>query len=95
MKKIIKISSMIVVTLIVLGLIFCFIDYNRIRNGKKPLFCYDASGGSAILYYGLGYTISGAWDDIPGGLKHCKIYSWIGWGIELIKSEIYFQSINN
>ena len=58
MKKFIKISGIIVVILIILGLIFCFIDNSRIRKGKEPLFCYDASGGSAILYYGLGYTIS-------------------------------------
>lgn len=88
MKKYIKILGIILVIIVVLGLIFCFIDNARIRNGKVPIFCYNDSGGSVILYYGLGYTICGAYDDIPGGLKYCKIYTWIGWIKEIFKEEV-------
>lgn len=91
MKKYIKILGIILVIIIVLGLIFCFIDNARIRKGKVPIFCYNDSGGSVIRYHGLGYTISGAYDDIPGGLKYCKIYTWIGWIKEIFKEEVNFQ----
>lgn len=91
MKKYVKILGIILVIIIVIGLIFCFIDNARIRKGKVPVFCYDDSGGSIILYYGLGYTIYGAYDDNPGGLKYCKIYTWIGWIKEIIKREVNFQ----
>ena len=79
MKKILKILIIILLLTIILGSTFCFIDTTRVSKGQAPIFCYDASGGSVILYWGLGYTISGAYDDIPGGLEHAKIYTWLGW----------------
>jgi len=72
MKKRTKIFVIIVLIITVfLGVTFCFVDKNRISKGERPIFCYDASGGSVILYYGLGYTIFGAADG--GGLKNAKI----------------------
>lgn len=79
MKKFIKILTIIIAAIILLGLMFCFIDTNRVSKRKEPIFCYDASGGSVILYFGLGYTIYGAYDEVPGGLENTKIDTWIGW----------------
>ena len=78
MKKEIKILIVVMVIILILGITFCCIDNSRIKKDKRPIFCYDASGGSIILYYGLGYTIHGAYDDIPGGLENAKVDIWIG-----------------
>ncbi len=82
MKKAISILYLILVLLILLGIVFYFIDINRTLNNKKPVFCYDASGGSGIVYIGLGYVIRGAYDDIPGGLANAKGHTWIWWLLE-------------
>ena len=82
MKKGIKILIIVIAAILVLGITFCCIDNNRIKKGKRPIFCYDASGGSVIYYIGLGYTIHGAYDDIPGGLENAKIDTWIGYWVK-------------
>ena len=79
MKKGIKILIIVIAAILVLGITFCCIDSSTIKKGEKPIFCYDLSGGSNILYFGLGYTIEGAYDDIPGGLENAKVDTWIGW----------------
>ena len=79
MRRVIKLSSTVIAIIIVLGGIFYLVDNNKVLNGEKPVFCYDASGGSIILYFGLGYVIHGAYDDVPGGLENAKIYTWIDW----------------
>ena len=80
MKKWLKISGVIVGTMllimIILGLIFFTIDYNRVKNNEDPKFCIKELGvimdGGTIIYWGLGYkvidfhTISG-YDDIKIG----------------------------
>ena len=78
MKKGIKILIVVIIVILVLGIIFCCIDSSKIKKGEKPIFCYDLSGGSIILYFGLGYTIHGVYDDIPGGLENAKVDTWIG-----------------
>lgn len=81
MKKWIKILIIEIVVILVLAITFCCIDSSKIKKGEKPIFCYNLSGGSGILYFGLGYTIEGAYDDIPGGLENAKVDTWIGyWG---------------
>lgn len=82
MKKGIKILIIIIAVILILGITFCCIDSSRISKGEKPIFCYDASGGSIILYYGLGYTIHGAYDDVPGGLENARVYTWIGYWVK-------------
>ena len=79
MKKGIKILIIVIVAFVVLSITFCCIDTCKIKNGERPIFCYDASGGSIILYYGLGYTINGAYDDVPGGIGNAKVDTWIGY----------------
>ena len=79
MKKFLKILCIIISIIIVLGLIFCVIDNQRISKGEEPIFCLDASGGSIICYFGLGYTIYGTYDDVPGSLENAKTDTWIGW----------------
>jgi len=82
MKKRIKILIIVIAIILVLGITFCAIDTSKIGKGESPIFCYDASGGSIILYYGLGYTIYGAYDDIPGGLENAKVDTWIGYWVK-------------
>lgn len=79
MKKWMKILIIVIAAILVLGIIFCCIDNSRITKGEEPIFCYNLSGGSNILYFGLGYTIHGAYDDILGGLENAKVNTWIGW----------------
>lgn len=79
MRKVLKIICIILGIIVVLGIVFFTVDYNRVRNQKKPIFCIQnpAGGimdGGTIEYFGLGYkvidfhTIAG-FDDI-------KIGSW-------------------
>mgnify|MGYP007070188325 CR=1 FL=1 len=86
-KKVICILGGIIAAIIVFCLIAFTIDKNRVRNDKEPIFSYNQSGGSAILYYGPGYVISGAVDDNPGGLKYAKFYTWIECIYQLIVEE--------
>lgn len=82
MKKWMKILIIVIAAFIALGITFCCVDTSKIRKGERPIFCYDASGGSIILYYGLGYTIHGAYDDAPGGLENAKVDTWIGYWVK-------------
>ena len=84
MKKGIKILIIVIAAILVLGITFGCIDSSKIREGEEPIFCYNLSGGSGILYFGLGYTIEGTYDEIPGGLENLKVDTWIGWLINNI-----------
>ena len=84
MKKVIKILIIAIAVILILGITFCCIDSSRIRKGEEPIFSYNLSGGSGILYFGLGYTIEGTYDEIPGGLENSKVDTWIGWLINNI-----------
>ncbi len=77
MKKILKVVVGILGIIVVLGIVFFTVDYNRVKNQKKPIFCIkDPAGvildGGTIEYLGLGYkvidfhTIAG-FDDIKIG----------------------------
>ena len=77
MKKTLKIILVIFILLAVFSCICGIVDKNRVSNNKEPIFCVNQSGGSIILYIGPGYVINGAWDDIPGGLEHTKIHTWV------------------
>ena len=77
MKKFLKVICGILGTIVVLGIVFFTVDYNRVKNQKKPIFCIKSPAGGimdggTIEYFGLGYkvidfhTIAG-FDDIKIG----------------------------
>lgn len=79
MKKALKILFSIIGIIIVLGIVFFVVDYNRVQKQEKPIFCIQnpagiINDGGTIEYFGLGYkvidfhTLAG-YDDI-------KIGSW-------------------
>ena len=79
MKKGLKIISSVLGIVIILGLIFFIVDYNRVKNNERPIFCIKNPAGTildggTVEFFGLGYkvidfhTIAG-FDDI-------KIGSW-------------------
>ena len=60
MRKGIKVALIILGVIIILGLIFFAIDYNRVKNGEKPIFCINtatANDGGTKEYLGLGYKV--------------------------------------
>lgn len=63
MKKEIKITLIILASLVLIGVIFGFTDYMRLKNNKKPIFTYRNANiyNETILlgteYFGLGYSI--------------------------------------
>ena len=77
MKKGLKIFFIIVSIIVVLGIVFFVIDYNRVQEQEKPIFCIKnpagiMNDGGTVEYFGLGYkvidfhTIAG-FDDIKIG----------------------------
>ena len=77
MKKILKVVVGILGIIVVLGIVFFTVDYNRVKNQKRPIFCIQSPAGvildgGTIEYLGLGYkvidfhTIAG-FDDIKIG----------------------------
>lgn len=60
MRKGIKVALIILGVIIILVLIFFMVDYNRVKNGEKPIFCINtanANDGGTKEYLGLGYKI--------------------------------------
>ena len=75
MKKGLKIFCIILGVIIILGIVFFAIDYNRVQKQEKPIFCIKAGtllDGGTVEYLGLGYkvidfhTVAG-FDDIKIG----------------------------
>lgn len=77
MKKILKVVVCILGIIVVLGIVFFTVDYNRVKKQEKPIFCIKSPAGGimdggTIEYFGLGYkvidfhTIAG-FDDIKIG----------------------------
>ena len=62
MKKLLKAIVVILGIIIILGIVFFTVDYNRIQKQEKPIFCIQnpagmISDGGTIEYFGLGYKI--------------------------------------
>lgn len=60
MKKWLKVIGVIVGGIIVLGIVFFAIDYNRVQKQAKPIFCINVAtyrDGGTKEYYGLGYKV--------------------------------------
>lgn len=79
MKKGLKIISIVLGIVIILGLIFFTIDYNRVKNNEKPIFCIPSLAGvyldgGTIEYFGLGYKVIDF--NRLGGYDEIKIGTW-------------------
>ena len=79
MKKGIKIFLIALGIIIILGLIFFGVDYNRVKNGDNPIFCIrNLAGiymdGGTIEYFGLGYKVIDF--NMLNGYDEIKIGSW-------------------
>lgn len=60
MKNRLKILFIILGIIVVLGLIFFAIDYNRVKKQEKPIFCVNTTtyrDGGTKEYLGLGYKV--------------------------------------
>ena len=62
MKKVLKVIGIILGVLIILGLIFFIVDYNRVKNNERPIFCiHNRAGaindGGTVEFFGLGYKV--------------------------------------
>ncbi|MFR5765312.1 MAG: DUF3221 domain-containing protein [Clostridia bacterium] len=62
MKKVLKVIGIILGVLIILGLIFFIVDYNRVKNNERPIFCiHNPAGamndGGTVEFFGLGYKV--------------------------------------
>ena len=75
MKKSVKIVGIILGIIILLGIIFFAIDYNRAKNNEQPMFCVqidEVNDGGSKIYLGLGYKVidfntSSGFDDVKIG----------------------------
>lgn len=77
MKKGLKITLIILGILILLSLIFFAIDYMRVQNQERPLFCINVAtytDGGTKVYYGLGYKVI-AFNKLSG-YDEIKIGTW-------------------
>ena len=60
MKKRLKILFSIAGIVVILGIIFFLVDYNRVKKQEKPIFCIlndEANDGGTKIYLGLGYKV--------------------------------------
>ncbi len=78
MKKVFKVIGIILGILIILGLIFFIIDYNRVENNERPIFCIEnpahiMDGGTAE-FFGLGYKVIDF--HTISGFDYIKIGTW-------------------
>ena len=78
MKKEIKILLIILGVIIILGLIFFAVDYNRVQKQETPIFCINYStlrDDGTKAYIGLGYKVIDF--NMLNGYNEMKIGSWI------------------
>lgn len=109
MKKGIKILLIILGVIIILGLIFFAVDYSRVQNHEKPIFCINyatANDGGTKEYLGLGYKVI-AFNRLDG-YNEIKIGPWTmkyedfedeykeyGSAVEEIDTEVVINGYNN
>ncbi len=79
MKKGIKVLLIVLGVIIILGLVFFAIDYNRVQKQEKPLFCIQHPAGvimdgGTVEYFGLGYKVIDF--NRLNGYDEIKIGSW-------------------
>ena len=79
MKKILKVVAGILGIIVVLGIVFFMVDYNRVKNQEKPIFCIQnpdggIMDGGTIEYFGLGYKVIDF--HTIAGFDNIKIGTW-------------------
>ncbi len=79
MKKILKVVAGILGIIVVLGIVFFTVDYNRVKNQEKPIFCIQnpdggIMDGGTIEYFGLGYKVIDF--HTIAGFDNIKIGTW-------------------
>ena len=77
MKRGTKVILIILGVIILLGLTFFAVDYNRVKNGEKPIFCINTAiirDGGTKEYLGLGYKVINF--NNLNGYDEMKIGSW-------------------
>ena len=62
MKKWLKVIGIVLGIIVILGIVFFAIDYNRVQKQEKPIFCIQnpagvIKDGGTIEYFGLGYKV--------------------------------------
>lgn len=92
MKKGIKVLLIVLGVIIILGLVFFAIDYNRVQKQEKPLFCIQHPAGvimdgGTVEYFGLGYKVIDF--NMLNGYDEIKIGSWF------MKYEDFENEYNN
>lgn len=101
MKKVLKIVGIVLGIIVVLGIIFFWIDNNRVSKQLKPIFCIKnpagvINDGGTVEYFGLGYkvidfnTLAG-FDDVKIG---CWLMKYEDFGSEMKKYEIKIREDN-
>ena len=80
MKKGLKILFIIIGIIIVLGIVFFVVDYNRVQKQENPIFCIQnpagvISDGGTIEYFGLGYKVIDF--HTLAGFDDIKIGTWL------------------
>ena len=80
MKKMLKVIGIVLGIIVILGIVFFAIDYNRVQKQEKPIFCIrNPAGvikdGGTIEYFGLGYKVIDF--HTLAGFDDIKIGTWL------------------
>ena len=62
MKKSLKVIGIVLGVIVILGIVFFVVDYNRVQKQEKPIFCIQnpagiINDGGTVEYFGLGYKV--------------------------------------
>ena len=77
MKKGLKIFFIILGVIVLLGIVFFVIDYNRVQKQEKPIFCIKTGtylDGGTVEYFSLGYKVIDF--NTLAGFDDIKIGTW-------------------
>ena len=80
MKKWLKVIGIVLGIIVILGIVFFTIDYNRVQKQEKPIFCIQNPAGvirdgGTIEYFGLGYKVIDF--HTLAGFDDIKIGTWL------------------
>ena len=78
MKKWLKVIGIVLGIIVILGIVFFAIDYNRVQKQEKPIFCIKAGtylDGGTVEYFSLGYKVIVF--NTLAGFDDIKIGTWL------------------